>query len=91
MAPKRRGRRIVVAQSGRRYIVCGVRVRRAARERRQSQALRRTLYLIPGATMLLGVLFVVYAGSVPPVLAQAYVPPPGTSHYTFEDFVTASR
>jgi len=80
---------VVVARSGRRYIVCGARVRPATVQPRR--ALRRALFLVPGATMLLGALFVVYAGSSLPASATTFVPPPGTSHYTFEDFVTASR
>jgi len=89
VVPASRARRAVTGSSGRRYILCGLRVRWP----RRGAVLRRILLLIPGATLALVTLCSVYAREsvelYPDLGPRA--PIASVSNYTIDDFVSASR
>lgn len=92
MDPWRATRRPIVTPSGRRFSLC--RVPRSLGRPLRHAVRRRTVGLawVSGATLVLVLLFSVYAAERPPTFAEpAYRPiPPGFAHATFADVLNAA-
>ncbi len=87
MKPRGRFRRPVV-RGGRRYAVCGL------RSRPSIVPLPKAAMWLPGATLLLVLLFSAYVIGRPPAYPATpadRLPVASLAHYTLDDFANASR
>ena len=94
MGASHRPNRIVVVRRLRRYSVCGRRIRQARHEHPSVRAYRRNrrAALVPGATLLLIVVFSAFVLVQPPAASwSASYGPVGMTRHSFSEFAEASR